>query len=86
MPQIIPIRDLKKTSEMSTLCKEAKEPIFVTKNGYGDMVFMSMETYERTMLANDIYRKLEQGERSIEAGRTMDAFESLREVRQEYGL
>ena len=86
MPQIIPIRDLKKTSEMSALCKEAKEPVFVTKNGYGDMIFMSMETYERTMLANDIYRKLEQGERSIEGGRTIDAFESLREVRQEYGI
>ena len=43
MPQIIPIRDLKKTSELSQMCKNATEPIFITKNGYGDMVIMSME-------------------------------------------
>lgn len=50
MPQIIPIRDLKKTSEVSQMCKEAKEPIFITKNGYGDMVIMSMEMYEHRMM------------------------------------
>ena len=86
MPQIIPIRDLKKTSELSELCRNTKEPVFITKNGYGDMVIMSMETYEHTMFANDIYRKLEQGERSIEAGDIMDAFDSLHEVRKKYEL
>jgi PHD/YefM family antitoxin component YafN of YafNO toxin-antitoxin module len=86
MPQIIPIRDLKKTSELSALCRKVQEPVFITKNGYGDMVIMSMETYERTMFANDVYRKLEQGERSIEADNTMDAFDSVHEVREKYGL
>ena len=37
MAQIIPIRDLKNTSEISEKCRAANEPIFVTKNGYGDM-------------------------------------------------
>ena len=46
MPQIIPIKDLKNTSEISDMCHKAEEPIYVTKNGYGDMVIMSMETYE----------------------------------------
>lgn len=49
MPQIIPIKDLKNTSEVSELCHKSDEPIFVTKNGYGDMVIMSMEAYERDM-------------------------------------
>ena len=84
MPQIIPIRDLKKTSELSNLCRNTKEPVFITKNGYGDMVIMSMETYERSMFLSDVYQKLEQGEKSIEAGDTMDAFDSLREVRQKH--
>ena len=44
MPQIIPIRDLKNTSEVSERCHATSEPIFITKNGYGDMVLMSMET------------------------------------------
>ena len=58
MPQIIPIRDLKNTSEISELCRTTGEPIFVTKNGYGDMVVMSMEAYEKQMRLLDIYSKL----------------------------
>jgi prevent-host-death family protein len=46
MAKIIPIRDLKNTSKISDLCREVQEPIFVTKNGYGDMVVMSVKTYE----------------------------------------
>lgn len=42
MPQIIPIRDLKNTGEISQMCHASNEPIFITKNGYGDMVIMSM--------------------------------------------
>ena len=47
MPKIIPIRDLKNTSEISQLCHETGEPIYVTRNGYGDMVIMSIENYEK---------------------------------------
>ena len=56
MPEIIPIRDLKNTNAISQRCHETAEPIFVTKNGYGDMVVMSMETYEKNMfvVATDV--------------------------------
>ena len=86
MPQIIPIRDLKKTSEVSERCRKSMEPVFITKNGYGDMVIMSMETYERTMFKNDVYRKLEDGEASIRAGHVMDAFDSLTAIREKYSV
>lgn len=56
MPQIIPIKDLKNTSEVSDMCHMAKEPLFVTKNGYGDMVIMSMGIYESTMRQLTMYR------------------------------
>ena len=49
MPRIIPIRDLKNTTEISRMCSDSAEPIYITKNGYGDMVIMSMDTYEKTM-------------------------------------
>lgn len=49
MPQIIPIKELKNTSEISDLCHKTDEPIYVTKNGYGDMVIMSIEKYESTL-------------------------------------
>lgn len=46
MPQIRPITDLRNTNEISELCHARREPVFITKNGYGDLVVMSMETYE----------------------------------------
>lgn len=51
MPQIRPITDLRNTTEISELCHAKKEPLFITKNGYGDLVIMSIEAYEE-MLAN----------------------------------
>jgi len=86
MPQIVPVRDLKNTSEISERCHRSDEPIFITKNGYGDMVIMSIDTYEKTMFLNDVSRKLEEGERSIEAGRTIDGFDSLKKIREKHGL
>ena len=86
MPRIIPIRDLKKTSELSELCRETNEPVFITKNGYGEMVIMSMETYEKTMLMNDIYRKIDEAEQSVRKGEVTEAFESLRKTREKYDL
>jgi len=46
VPQIRPITDLRNTNEISDICHAKKEPIFITKNGYGDLVIMSIETYE----------------------------------------
>ena len=86
MPQIIPIKDLKSTSKISELCHETGEPVFITKNGYGDMVIMSMETYERSLLLQDVFAKLVVAENDIAEGRTKDAQASLRALRQKYGI
>ena len=55
MPQIIPIKDLKNTSAISDMCHKTEEPIYVTKNGYGDMVIMSLETFEKNSGMSDFY-------------------------------
>lgn len=68
MPQIIPIKDLKNTSEISDMCHKANEPIYITKNGYGDMVIMSIEIYESTMRQLSMYRNNETAEKQIENG------------------
>ena len=47
MPKIIPITDLRNTTKISELCHGKNEPVFITKNGYSDLVIMSMETYEK---------------------------------------
>jgi len=46
MPQIRPITDLRNTTEISEICHSIREPVFITKNGYGDLVIMSIDTYE----------------------------------------
>ena len=86
MPQIIPIRDLKNTSEISTLCHNTDEPVFVTKNGYGDMVIMSMDVYERTIFMQELYKKLQLAEKQIEDGEVRDAKNALSDLRSKYGL
>ena len=86
MPNIIPIRDLKNTSAISELCKKNNEPLFVTKNGYGDMVIMSMETYEEKMALLDVYEKLIVAEEECKYGHTIDAKESLKKLREKYGI
>ena len=77
MPQIIPIKDLKNTSEISDMCHRAEEPIYITKNGYGDMVIMSMEIYESAMKQLAMYRDIEISEKQIEAGQVKDAKAAL---------
>jgi prevent-host-death family protein len=86
MPQIIPIKDLKNTSEISEMCHKTEEPIYITKNGYGDMVIMSIENYEEIYQRLNIYRELEISEQQITEGRTKDARASLGSVRAKYGL
>lgn len=86
MPQSIPIKELKKTSEISEMCHEADGPIYITKNGYGDMVIMSMENYEAVMRQLAIYRDIEISEKQIENGQTKDARSALKEMRAKYGL
>ena len=84
--QIIPIRDLKNTSDISDMCHRVAEPVYVTKNGYGDMVSMGMEVYEGMLEKLNMYGVLEISERDICDGRTREAAESLKELRNKYGL
>lgn len=86
MPRIIPIKELKNTSEISEMCHKTDEPIYITKNGYGDMVIMSMENYERTMHNQMLYRDIQVSEQQIENGQVKDARVSLAEMRAKYGL
>ena len=85
MPEIRPIKDLRNTTEISKLCHKAKEPIFITKNGYGDLVIMSMETYERKLAKVDLYKKLAEAENQIENGEMLlDAESVFKDLRGKY--
>ena len=68
MPKIIPIRDLRKTSEISDLAHKTQEPIFVTKNGYNDLVVMSSELYEQMANVMRIDKAIYESEAEFESG------------------
>ncbi|HQL36486.1 MAG TPA: type II toxin-antitoxin system Phd/YefM family antitoxin [Bacillota bacterium] len=85
MPQIRPITDLRNTNEISEACHKYGEPIFITKNGYGDLVVMSMDTYERQLALVDVYKKLAEAEAQIEQGIPMlDGEEVFKKLRDKY--
>ena len=69
MPAIRPISDLKKNSnEISELCRLSREPVFITKNGVGDMVVLSIEVYERQQAQLELYAKLAEAEAEAASG------------------
>lgn len=71
MPQIRPISDLRNNfSEISRIVHEEKEPVFLTKNGYGDMVVMSLEQYEHIQSAKRIEAALYEAEKQAESDPT----------------
>ena len=63
MPRIRPVSDLRnRFADISKIVHETSEPVFLTKNGYGDMVVMSIEAYERKLFQSEIYFKLKEAE------------------------
>ncbi|MCL1872854.1 MAG: type II toxin-antitoxin system Phd/YefM family antitoxin [Clostridiales bacterium] len=63
MPQIRPVSDLRNNfTEISRIVHESREPVFLTKNGFGDMVVMSIAQYEKQQLENDVFFKLKEAE------------------------
>lgn len=84
--QIIPMRDLKNTVEVERRCAEENGPVYVTKNGYGRLVVMDIEYYERTMQKMYEAQALIAGMEDVEAGRTKDGVSVLQNMREKYGL
>ena len=69
MPNIRPISDLRNSAnEISDFCRQTKEPVYITRNGTGDMVVLSMEEYERQQALIDLYGKLAVAEQEVVSG------------------
>ncbi len=83
MPKIKPITELRNTTEISEMCHSELEPVFITKNGYGDMVVMSIETYEQIMEMNKTDALIFESESDKEGG-LIDAREALGSLRRKH--
>ncbi|MBQ3509068.1 MAG: type II toxin-antitoxin system Phd/YefM family antitoxin [Peptococcaceae bacterium] len=67
MNMIRPVSDLRNNfSEISRIVHETAQPVFLTKNGYGDMVVLSMEAFEALQFESEVYHKLQAAEREAE--------------------
>ncbi|MBE6912545.1 MAG: type II toxin-antitoxin system Phd/YefM family antitoxin [Ruminococcaceae bacterium] len=67
MNSIRPVSDLRNNfAEISQTVHETQQPVFLTKNGFGDMVVMSMEAYENLQFESEVYYKLKEAEREAE--------------------
>ncbi|WP_028511070.1 type II toxin-antitoxin system prevent-host-death family antitoxin [Ruminococcus sp. NK3A76] len=84
--QIIPIRELKNTVEIERRCAEENGPVFITKNGYGRLVVMDIEYYERTMQKMYEASLVTEGLADLNAGKTSDGRKTVSEIRSKYGL
>ena len=84
MLQIRPITDLRNNfKDISKAVHESDSPVFLTKNGYGDIVVLSIESYEKLLLENKIAEKLKSS--SVEAKTTdvrLDFEEVAKEMRE----
>ena len=79
--QIIPVRELKNTVEIERRCAEENGPVFITKNGKGDLAVMSIETYEELAGRFELYSKLQEGLDDVAAGRTIPLDEAMAELK-----
>ncbi len=86
MPEIRPIKDLRNTSEISELCHDRNEPVYITKNGYGHLVVMSMETYKEKLAKAELYEKLAEAEMQLNnKEELLDAEMIFEKLKNRYG-
>ncbi|MBQ2256510.1 MAG: type II toxin-antitoxin system Phd/YefM family antitoxin [Clostridia bacterium] len=83
---IIPMRDLKDTVAIEKRCAEANGPVFVTKNGYGRLVVMDIEYYEKTMAKLYEAKLISEGLSDIERGECADGNDVKARMAEKYGF
>lgn len=87
MTTIRPSSDLRnKYNEISEFCNKYNEPVFITKNGRGDLVVLSNAEYERLSGKHELYRLLDEGMRSVKEETGRPAEDVFTEIEKEFGF
>ncbi|MCD8221971.1 MAG: type II toxin-antitoxin system Phd/YefM family antitoxin [Clostridiales bacterium] len=85
MPTIKSSTDLRNNyNDISTFCHTYREPVFITKNGQGDLAVMSIETYEQLAGCLELYSLLQEGMNDVAAGRTRPLNEAMNDLLKKY--
>jgi Phd_YefM. len=81
MPSIRPSSDLRNNyNDISKFCHKHKEPVYITKNGHGDLAIMSIDVFEQIVGRQELYAKLEQGEEDVKNNRVMPAAKAFEKI------
>ena len=80
------MRDLKNTVEVERRCAEENGPVFVTKNGYGRLVVMDIDYYEKTMRKMYEAKTILEGLKDVKSGNTVDGDTAISNIRSKYGV
>ena len=84
MPNIKSSTELRnKYNEISKFCHENREPVFITKNGQGDLAVMSIEIFEQLNGKLELYRLLDEGRTAVKDGRKRPLAEVMHDIKQE---
>ena len=84
MPIIKSSTDLRNNyNEISTFCHENEEPVFITRNGKGDLAVMSVEMYEMLNGKLELYHLLDEGRTAVKEGKKRPLDEAMKDLRQE---
>ena len=87
MAKIMPSSDLRnKYNEISNFCNTYNEPIFITKNGTGDLVVLSNAAYEELFSRRELHRQLDEGLRAMEIGGGRPAGQVFNVIKKERGF
>ena len=87
MAVIRPSSDLRnKYNEISEFCRTYNEPVFITKNGTGDLVVLSNSEYERLSGKHELHRLLDEGLAAMKAGQTKPAANVFAELEKKLGI
>jgi prevent-host-death family protein len=70
-------------NEISNFCNESREPVFITKNGQGDLAVMSIETFEALSGKLELYRLLNEGREAVKAGKKRPLTDVMKDIKQE---
>lgn len=83
MPNIRSSAELRNQyNEISTFCHDYTEPVFITKNGKGDLEVMSIEAYEELMGRFELYGLLQDGLDDVAEGNTQPLSEAIKQLRR----
>ena len=89
MPKCVPIKDMRDTADFARLVETSPEPIIVTKNGYDQFVVLRSDDYEKLCQESARAQLMERmllAEKERAEGKSIDAYESIENIKKHYGL